>query len=306
MSFASVLTIGGCTIDRFGRTAGVSGRLRTSNIGVMRASFGGAARNVAENLARLGLPASLVTIVGDDLDGRGALAATGAAGVDTRRSRIEPGARTASYTAIVDGAGELIIGLADMAILEELTLARIAAALAERGGETLLFLDANLRPEVLAAVIASKRGPVAVSPVSVQKSERVRDDMAGIDFLFLNRFEAEALLGSSETLRGLAAKLAASEVPHGVVSGDAEGAVAWSRGDILPLAAPAARPVNVNGAGDALAAATLARLARGDDFFTAARIGMAAGAMTVEAEMAVRADLSMDKVMARHRQAERA
>src|SRR5829696_3958634 len=85
MRFASVHCIGGCVIDRSGETAEREARLHTSNIGTLVRSHGGAARNVAENLARLGVPVSLSTVVGGDEDGREVLAATEAAGVDVSR-----------------------------------------------------------------------------------------------------------------------------------------------------------------------------------------------------------------------------
>jgi sugar/nucleoside kinase (ribokinase family) len=68
---------------------------------------------------------------------------------------------------------------------------------------------------------------------------------------------------------------------------------------VLRLAAPRARPINVNGAGDALAAAVLARLHAGDAFFTACERAMAAAALAVEAEETVRADLTMAMLLAR-------
>ena len=60
-----VIVIGGSGVDLIGR---LHGKLRagTSNPANIRTSFGGVARNVAENLSRLGQRVSLVTAVGDD------------------------------------------------------------------------------------------------------------------------------------------------------------------------------------------------------------------------------------------------
>jgi pseudouridine kinase len=299
MRFASVHCIGGCVIDRSGETAERQARLHTSNIGTLVRSHGGAARNVAENLARLGVPVSLSTVVGGDEDGREALAATEAAGVDVSRCVVLEGRRTASYTAIFGGDGELVIGLADMAIFEELG-DRIAPAEPEGAGAgTLLFLDANLPERTLAALLSACRGPAAVSPVSVQKSRRVRDHLELIDMLFLNVYEAAALLAATPEAEVLAAALVASPVPRGVLTDGPGGALAWDSGRVEHIAAASARPVNVNGAGDALAAGTMARLWAGDDFVEAVRFGVALAAMTVEEAGSVAATATMDSVLAR-------
>ena len=218
MRFASVHCIGGCVIDRSGETAERQARLHTSNIGSLARSHGGAARNVAENLARLGVPVSLSTVVGRDEDGREVLAATEAAGVDVSRCRVIDGQRTATYTAIFGGDGELVIGLADMAIFAELDEGIVAAELAATRPDTLLFLDANLPERTLAALLSGRRGPASVGPVSVQKSLRIRDHLSLIDILFLNIHEAGALLAMPPDAAALAAALAASPVPRGVLT----------------------------------------------------------------------------------------
>jgi pseudouridine kinase len=286
-------------IDRSGETAERQARLHTSNIGTLVRSHGGAARNVAENLARLGVPVSLSTVVGGDEDGREVLAATEAAGVDVSRCVVLEAQRTATYTAIFDGGGELVIGLADMAIFEELGERIAPAALEGAGADTLLFLDANLPERTLAALLTGRRGPAAVSPVSVQKSQRVRDQLDLVDLLFLNVYEAAALLAVIPEAGALGAALVASPVPRGVLTDGPRGALAWDDGRVVRMAAAPARAVNVNGAGDALAAGTIARLWAGDDFLEAARFGVALAAVTLEEAGSVAAMATMDSVLAR-------
>jgi pseudouridine kinase len=297
-SFSRAICIGACTIDRFGTTIDAKARLHTSNIGRLRTGFGGAARNVASNLARLGVPVMLASAVGQDPEGDAVLATTSEAGVDVSASIRVPGQRTASYTAIFDGSGELVIGLADMGILDELKPRLLEPALRCWTPATLVFADANLAPQALAAVVAARKGPLALAAVSVQKSARIRPFLQEADCLFLNRIEAGALVGDAG-LEDLAARLAGRGAPRGVVTAGAEGAIAWNGTAVLRLAAPRARPINVNGAGDALAAAVLARLHAGDAFFTACERAMAAAALAVEAEETVRADLTMAMLLAR-------
>lgn len=296
---STVLCLGAACVDRVGTTSEAAARLSTSNMGSMRTAFGGAARNVAEGLARLGVPARLTSIVGEDADGAAVLSATASAGVDIAGCVTAPGRRTASYTAVFDGRGELVIGLADMGILSALPEAAIEAAVAQWSPDLALFVDANLDPGALQSVAAAKRGLLAAGPVSVQKSRRIAAILDRIDLLFLNRYEAESILGEAATLAELAARLVGKGVARGILTAGPAGGLAWAGEARLALPAPSAQAVNVNGAGDALAAATLARLHAGDTFFAAAERGMAAAALTVETEATVRQDLTMALLMDR-------
>jgi pseudouridine kinase len=300
MGHRSVLCMGGCVIDRVGETADARERLHTSNIGRMRSSLGGVARNVAENLARLGIDVRMLSLVGDDPEGARVLSESSQGGIDMRLVGRSSEAATASYTAIFNGEGELVIGLADMAIFERITADSIRGGLASFAADGFLFADANLPPAVLQAVAETKGSRILASvPVSIQKLARLIPILDAIDILFLNLYEARALFGSNDSAETLARRLAAGPVSRGLLTLGPAGALAWAQGEVTPIPALASRPVNVNGAGDALAGATLARLAAGDDFILAARRAMAAAALTVESPHTVRTDLTMQALLAR-------
>ena len=76
-----ILVIGAATIDVKGR-ASKGLQLGTSVPGTIKVSFGGVARNVADNLARLGQSVVLISAVGKDGLGKQILERTAAAGVD--------------------------------------------------------------------------------------------------------------------------------------------------------------------------------------------------------------------------------
>src|SRR6185437_2163670 len=78
-----VVCVGNAALDRTFALTGPA-RMATSNPAAVRPGFGGVARNVAENLARLGVPVSLVTQVGDDAGGRALRADCAAAGIDVQ------------------------------------------------------------------------------------------------------------------------------------------------------------------------------------------------------------------------------
>ena len=81
LSGSSVLVIGASSLDVVARLHDGL-QMETSNPARIRTSFGGVARNVAENLARLGQPVSLLSVIGKDRIGEDLLAYTRQAGVD--------------------------------------------------------------------------------------------------------------------------------------------------------------------------------------------------------------------------------
>ncbi|MGQ9814624.1 MAG: PfkB family carbohydrate kinase, partial [Candidatus Roseilinea sp.] len=67
-----ILVIGAANLDIKGRLFAPA-VASSSNSCAIRTSFGGVARNIADNLARLGVPVTLLTAVGNDFAGQNIL-----------------------------------------------------------------------------------------------------------------------------------------------------------------------------------------------------------------------------------------
>src|SRR6202008_4131085 len=94
--------------------------LRTSNPGRMAATVGGVACNIARNLARLGVPTALFTVVGQDEFGERILREARAAGIDASMTLMS--ARpTGTYVALLDRDGDLTAAISAMDLMEELS-----------------------------------------------------------------------------------------------------------------------------------------------------------------------------------------
>ncbi len=294
-SGARVACIGGATVDRVYRATSEV-RLGTSNPVVQSRGFGGVARNVAESLARFGVPASLVTAVGADANGRALVAHLAAAGVDVGGVIERPGAATAEYVAVTGPTGDLVLGLADMAVFDTLDADAIGGASGSLADAALVFADCNLQAGTLADLVRERRAGglplLAVDGVSTPKVARLPDDLDGVDLLFLNEDEAVAASGHSGAEDAIAALLGRGAAALVLTRGPA-GAVLADRTGIaaLPAVAPAA-VVDVTGAGDALIAGTLRGIAAGRDLRVALREGLAAAALALERPGGVRPDLS--------------
>jgi pseudouridine kinase len=267
----------------------------TSNPASGSTSFGGVARNVAENLARLGVPARMVSRVGGDGAGRGLLEHLAAVGVDITGVVTDPAGATAQYVAVLDPGGDLVIGVADMALLDRIGADDVPAPDPVGGGW--LFADCNLAAPVLAALLA-RGGRLAVDGVSTPKVVKLPAELTGLALLFVNRDEALAWLTAHRPEQAawadgeLAAVLLEAGAERVVLTRGPRPAVVADSQGTREVPARAVAVVDVTGAGDALVAGTLAELAAGRDLDDAVRFGHAVAAVTLTVSGGVRTDLS--------------
>ena len=120
VSDRNVLVIGAAGMDMVGRLRAPL-QEAGSNPANIRVSFGGVARNVAENLARLGQPVQLITAVGGDQLGKQLLDHTAACGVDVSACMRVENQATSCYLAVYNHEGVPQTALDDMRVLDALT-----------------------------------------------------------------------------------------------------------------------------------------------------------------------------------------
>lgn len=261
--------------------------------------LGGVARNVAENLYRLGCRVMLCSRVGNDEAGRRVLAQP----FDTSWISVSLSRSTASYTAILDHTGELVVGLADMEIYEEVTPEVLSPAIPSLRTASMWFVDANLPGETLDWLIEQASGiPVAVDAISVAKSRRLAPLLPRIPYLFCNLAQAGSIVGGKTlaSTADAARRLQERGARSGIVTAGAKGIAVYANGTIEELAsAPADAVRDVTGAGDALIAGALYGLVRGRPLSDAARLGLAAAAITVESTHSVSPILNAEVLDAR-------
>ena len=163
-----VLVIGAAGWDMVGR---IKSDLipHTSNPAQIRLSYGGAARNVAENLLRLGTQVTILTVVGDDTSGARLIEAIAEAGANVEAVQRSSEYPTGSYLAVVNANGKLEYGLDDMRIISELSPKYIHAHEELFEQACLLFIDTNLSKEALRTIMSVARRvklPICADPTS--------------------------------------------------------------------------------------------------------------------------------------------
>lgn len=271
-----VLVVGGCLLDVSARpTAAVVSD--TSNEAEIAWSPGGAGRNVAENLARLGFDVTLITDLADDVLGRVLLAHMADVGVEVRLARRQ---RTGVYLAVLHRDGSLDRGLCQTAT-EEITCDDVLAVLPDLTSFDGAVLDANLAAATLAALAARLRLaaiPFALEPVAQERSRRVLAALPRCALVKPDRLEAARLTGlqclTREDAAGCAAVLHRMGARAVIVSLGPDGLVFQNDVEVRCLDASPTTLVNVTGAGDALLATAFAGLLRGmpaDRYLEAAR-----------------------------------
>ncbi|MGZ8318395.1 MAG: carbohydrate kinase [Telluria sp.] len=284
----TVICIGAANLDRKLRSLDTL-QMGTSNPARQDESFGGVARNIAENLARLGAQVGLVTAVGDDSSGNALLTHAEGAGIDTRGSLRLGGSCSGTYTAILDQQGDMVLALADMALYDQLTPDFMARAQPQRASAALTVADMNLPHDTLRTLLddaVRESVPLVIVAVSQPKMERLPADLSGLRLLILNQGELEARVGKAIASEADLAEACAAVQAQGaqdlIVTSGAGGVSFTTPRGIAHLPALDASIVDVTGAGDAFAAAVCWTLYQGTaDLAHACRRGLHLSAMTV-------------------------
>jgi pseudouridine kinase len=296
-----VMCIGAANLDRKLRTIAAM-QLGTSNPATAEEVYGGVARNIAENLARLNLPTSLLTAVGDDAAGRSLQDHAEQAGIDTRGSLKLQDAATGTYTAILDDQGELVVALADMALYDRITPEFLASRAPQRAAAAMTVADLNLPADAIALLLESARSdkvPLVIVAVSQPKMARLPQDLNGLRLLILNRGELETRAGralpTEADVRAACREVQAQGAQDVIVTCGSQGVYHTRNGELAWLAAHQVEVVDVTGAGDAFSAAVCWSLYQGsDDLTLACRRGLKVAAMTLESAETVSPLLAAD------------
>ncbi|MCE5202743.1 MAG: carbohydrate kinase family protein [Actinomycetia bacterium] len=264
-SHAPVVVVGGANTDISG-FADAALVARDSNPGRVRVSAGGVGRNIAENLARLGLSTRLVTALGEGHEAMVLAKECRAAGIDLVDVPAQglPGSR---YLSIMDVDGDMALAVSDMRALDAITPDAVDAHASALDSARLIVLDTNL-PAVTIEHIAARWGsrPIIADTVSVAKAGRVSRVLDLLHTLRCNAAEAATLTGMSDaSIEEMAHALVEAGAPRVIVTAGPAGAVAAYPGGSLRFVPPHVAPTNATGAGDAFTAGVVYSVLEGLD-----------------------------------------
>jgi len=303
-----VVCVGAANLDRKLRSTDAIA-LRTSNPASQSESFGGVARNIAENLARLGTTVALLTAIGADSSGAALLDHAESLGIDVRGALRLDGC-SGTYTAVLDRDGEMVVALADMALYDRMEPAFVDARQAQLAGAALVVADLNLPKDTIAALVQQARRhatPLVLVAVSEPKMARLPADLSGVRLLILNAGELAARVGRTladdDALTAAIREVQAEGAQDLIVTRGARGVLVTAGDDVVDLPAQPVDVVDVTGAGDAFAAAVCWSLAQDDgtdDLVLACRRGLHLSALTLGVPETVHPGLGPDSLATEH------
>ena len=292
-----VALIGGANLDisAHSNAAPVMGE---SNPGRILCSPGGVARNVAENLLRLGVDVRLLSVLGDDAFAAALRQAAVAIGLDLTACTILEGARTATYLSLHGVGGDMGVAVNDMGILEQLTPALLARHTDLLKAARAVVVDCNVRPDVLHWLCHEPANPVVFAQaVSVAKCQKLLPVLGQLQTRKANRMEAQALTGMDiadmPSAQAAARALHQRGVRQVVFSLGAEGAM-WCDADGT-VGHSATRPVQMasaTGARDALLSGLVYSHLQAMPLELSVRFAMACAELTLSSTFANAPELS--------------
>lgn len=254
---------------------------------------GGVAANVAQQLAKT-CETRLYTALGDDAAGNKIFKELSANNVVVKS--LSQRHRTGIYVAVLQHNGELKAGLADTSGIESVDRKQLLQVNRHLQNQQAVCFDCNCSESLIKEIVitaatanphkihgshsnnTTAHQPLLVAlGVSPTKIKKLRAHTAQIDILFANRSELQELadMKSSDTLEKIALAVHDSGVKQVVATDAANDIVIVDQGGVeLQPVAPTANETtsaagsiqdnrtahSVNGAGDALAGATLAAL----------------------------------------------
>lgn len=255
-----ILVLGASIVDIFG-FCGRSYAKRDSIPGHIKISFGGVCRNIAENLAKVGVNTQFISTLGDDENGKSILEHSRKLGYNMENSLFLEGESTPTYLAILNHEGEMESAVVDMESLNKMDEAFIDAKDEVFENAEYIIVDSD-NPILLEYILKKYQGKskFILDPVSAKKAKKISHLVKYFHTIKPNRFETEALCGfkieTNDDLRKAGRFFIEQGVKNVFISLDADGIYyITSDGEEGTLAC--CEPVkvkNVTGAGDSFVA----------------------------------------------------
>ena len=297
-----VLVIGATLEDTKGKpNAGL--QPGTSNPGSIRQTRGGTARNVAENLARLGTNVLLITAVGDDAAGQRLWQQTVDSGVNLDYSLKIAGANSGAYLALLDEDGALAVALDDATVLENITPSYLHRHRRLFRDADMIMMDGSLTQQAMKTIVRLARQyavPLCADPSSSRLAHKLRPFLSHLHLLVPNEVEEAELLDvdyqgfDPDVSLTLAQRLVKIGVEHVVITLSDFG-LNYATSDEVGYIPPSYnRMIDTTGTGDAVTAAIMFGMLNDLPTIECMRLGAAAASLTLQTRETVVPDLSLD------------
>jgi len=297
-----VVVAGGINVDIKGKAFDKID-IGSSSPGAIEVSPGGVGRNIAHNLALLNIPVMLLSAIGTDAQGSKVLKDTESFGVCIDHVLRADGSLTGTYIALLDNMGEMAAALSDMQVLEKLDIDYFKAKLDILKNAAFIICDANLPESSIKFIISAANSmsiPLCLEPVSVKKSQKLKNCLTEVDFITPNLDELCALTGMNAKTNKtelMAAELIKSGVRNVITTLGKEGLCHTNAEGSKYYRSIPAQVADVTGAGDSLTAGFIYGLMKHGSIDKALMCGLAAAAITIGSKETVSPLLSENQIL---------
>lgn len=297
-----VVVVGSAGIDIKGRPLDEL-HWESSNIGIVRNSVGGVARNIAENLACLEVPTVLLTALGRDVEGERVFAHCLDHDIDCKNLLMINGARTGTYLSLLKPNGELLAAIGDFDIMRQLSSAYLLENEEVLADSDMVVIDATLDEAALHTLfeIAERHWlRVCADPTTPILAAKIRPYLNQLHLVVPNAIETAVLCGLPDPVRdreagiGAARQLVNLGAQIAVVTMGEQGLAYADGSGGGSIRAVSTHVVDSTGAGDALTGAVIFGLLNDVPLDEAMRLGVTAASLTLQTYETVVPELSQE------------
>lgn len=290
-----LFAMGGATVDLVGRPYKPL-KYQDSNPGSVKLSFGGVARNIAENAVRCGSEVSLMALFGDDAFGQLCYQYCQNLGIDLTFSNVLSNHSSATYLALLQDSGEMNLAIADMEILKKVEAKDFEFGISTMKNDDYCAIDTNLSVEVLESLCAKIPAKIAMDPISTQKAVKAKSILKYLSVFKPNIMEAELVCGF-EIIDDLSMNKALdffcdNGVKEIFITGGEKGVYTSNGKNKYHIYHQTVETVNTTGGGDAFLGVYLSYRLKGYDWIEACKWGLCASYLTVQTNDTVVRDLN--------------
>jgi pseudouridine kinase len=230
--------------------------LADSNPGRITFTAGGVGRNIAENIARLGVSVDFIAAFGNDFYGKGLMENCMKVGLSIDNSITDKTKSSAIYLSVNNHEGDLAIAVSDTDITNIITPDFLETKAELLNKTDVIVLDTNLTRETLKYICtkyAEKK--IFIDFVSTAKAEKIKDFIGKFHTIKPNLIEAESLSGieyfSDKDLTKMLGYFLEKGVKQVFISLGSRGCFYGNENESGIFESAKINPVNVSGAGDA-------------------------------------------------------
>lgn len=248
-----VICIGAALVDElFHATSEML--LATTNDATVTKTAGGVSRNIAHQLALLGVPVQLITVVGNDSDGEWIKKGCYEAGVKMDASITKDGL-TGKYTGILNVDGSLFSAFLTNAANHLITPEHLAAHTDLLSTASYILADANISVDTAEWLLAFSQQtgiPFILEPVSVPPARKFRHvNLGGLYMVTPNEDELPVLCSEQATMTQMQIEELLDNGVHNIwLHNGKMGSALYKKDKAITLHAPNIEVRDCTGAGD--------------------------------------------------------